>query len=100
MTASLNASKELEGKAKFGFGKERKQTASVVCYEILGGALSITKSLSSSNPSNLILNPSRISLFFTEVCPQAGEERLAVEGDPSAQVSFGMTYDSSPYGRL
>lgn len=63
-------------KAKFGFGKERKQTDSEVCYGILGGALNIAENLSSSNPSSLVLAPSLVSFFFffflTEAWLRAG----------------------------
>lgn len=51
-------------RAKSGFGKERKQTDSVVCYEILGGAFSVTKSLSSSKPSSLLLTPLWVFILF------------------------------------
>ena len=52
-------------KAKFGFGKERKQTDSEVYYGLLGGVLSITENLSSSNPSSLVLAPSLVAFFFS-----------------------------------
>ena len=61
-------------RAKFGFGKERKQTDSVVCYEILGGALSVTKSLSSSTLRTSSSIPSGFHSFSQKLGSRESEK--------------------------
>lgn len=82
-------------RAKFGFGKERKQTDSVVCYEILGGALSVTESFlfpPFQPPPHSLLD----FILSHRSLPVGRVGKSSWGKDPSVQVSFAWPMTAAP----
>lgn len=82
-------------RAKFGFGKERKQTDSVVCYEILGGALSVTESF--LFPPFQPPPHSLLDFILSHRSLPVGRVRKSSWGkDPSVQVTVAWPMTAAP----